>query len=661
MKQSRLPHHRSLDDSVAIVGTMGVGKTTLFEMLCPRSARQQPVVVPETSTKVEAGVLRMGLSSPLPRETLVLDLPRIYTLLSQNEDEMAVRHLLLKWRPRCILQLLDAKNLRRSLVLALQLAELGLPMSFLVNMMDEAETRGIQVSVQGLQVRLGAEVRWSVLSEGQGLDEVPALLRKSRVPRKRVRFPRPVEEALEQLEPILEGTKVPARALAILLLGRSPQVAQYVVDRFGHDVAQQADEIVSALQRRMAQPLEVVITESYFAEADRIVADVQRVHQQSSRLLVDLGRYAQRLSTGIPMALGVLVAMYFWVGTIGATMLVDLLNNKVFHGVLIPWFKQLVEPIPSDFVRAALVDDNFGVLTTGVFLAFGIVLPVLFCFYLFFGFLEESGYLPRFAVLLNRALQRIGLNGKGLIPLVMGLSCVTMALLTTRVLDTRKERIIASLLLVLIVPCAPLLGMIMVILGPMPWYASVFVFGVLALQVLLVGTLARRLLPGLQPEMILELPPMRLPKLRTLVRRSWWRTYYFLREAVPVFMAASFFVFLFDYVGGLDAVEAWSQPVVQGWLGLPEESVRVFIKTAIRRENGATELQLLKDHFTSLQLVVTLLAMVLMIPCVNSVIVLIRERGAPVATAIIGAVFAYALLVAGAANHLLRALEVSFG
>jgi ferrous iron transport protein B len=210
--------------------------------------------------------------------------------------------------------------------------------------------------------------------------------------------------------------------------------------------------MVSSLQRDFSRPLDVVMTERYAAAADQIVRQTQQLHQRSPLFMTRLGLWSQQLWTGIPLALAILFAMYLFVGSFGATYLVDLLNNRIFTGILTPFFERIVAPIPSAFIRDALVDPDFGVLTTGLFLAFGIVMPVMLCFYLFFGLLEESGYLPRFSVLLHRFMTRIGLNGKGVIPLVMGFSCVTMALLTTRMLDSRKERLIASLLLTLALP-----------------------------------------------------------------------------------------------------------------------------------------------------------------------------------------------------------------
>jgi ferrous iron transport protein B len=258
-------------------------------------------------------------------------------------------------------------------------------------------------------------------------------------------------------------------------------------------------------------------------------------------------------------------------------------------------------------------------------------------------------------------MTRIGLNGKGVIPLVMGFSCVTMALLTTRMLDSRKQRLIASLLLTLVLPCAPLLAVMLIILAKMPWYASVFVFGFLLLQTIVVGVLADKLIPGGRAELMLELPPMRAPGLRSILVTTWRRTWAFMKEAVPLFLLAAFLVFLFDWVGGLRLLENAVRPLMNGLLGIPESAVRVFMKTIIRREAGAVELDLLRADFNNLQLVVTLLTMTLLIPCVNTVVVLFKEHGARLAGATLAGVFVYALLAGGLVNHVCRLLGVTFG
>ena len=143
-----------------------------------------------------------------------------------------------------------------------------------------------------------------------------------------------------------------------------------------------------------------------------------------------------------------------------------------------------------------IVDPEFGLLPTGVFLALGLVLPVLLCFYIAFGFLEDSGYLPRFSLLLDKIFKKMGLNGKGVIPLVMGYSCITMAILTTRILDTKKERNIATMLLLLGTPCAPLLAVMLIVLDRMPFSATLTVFGIIFAQTFTAGWLLNKIAAG---------------------------------------------------------------------------------------------------------------------------------------------------------------------
>jgi ferrous iron transport protein B len=646
--------------TVAVVGNVAVGKSLLCDQICARGGRCT-LPVPGAGVEVPIGILHYGVFSRSSDGTRVIDAPGMYSVFSRSEDGMVCRRLLLSGEIDAVVHVLDAKNLRRSLVIALQLAEFELPTVFALNMVDMAQARGIEISVDALEEQLGAGVLPTVALERRGVGELPALLDKAQRPRHPVTFPAAIEDTLGLLCRLLAGATIPARALAILLLIEAPAARQYVERHFGRGMVDQVDHMISSLRRDFNRPLDVVLTESYAATADRITRQTQQVHQRSPLFMTRLGLWSQQLSTGIPLALAILVAMYLFVGSFGATYVVDLLNNRIFAGILTPLFEQIVEPIPSSFVRSALVDEEFGVLTTGLFLAFGIVMPVMFCFYLFFGFLEESGYLPRFSVLLNRLMKRIGLNGTGVIPLVMGFSCVTMALLTTRMLDSRKERLIASLLLTLTIPCAPLIAVMLIILARMPWYASAFVLGFVFLQTIVVGALADRLIEGGRSELMIELPPMRMPGPRSVLATTWRRTWAFMKEAAPLFLLAAFLVFVFDYVGGLRLLEDATRPLMNGLLGLPESSVRVFMKTIIRREAGAVELDLLRSQFSNLQLVVALLTMTLLIPCVNTVVVLFKERGVRAAGAILAGVFVYAMLAGGLVNHTCRALGITFG
>ena len=366
------------------------------------------------------------------------------------------------------------------------------------------------------------------------------------------------------------------------------------------------------------------------------------------------------LSTGIPIALIVLTLTYLFVGTFGATYLVDTINTKIFEQLLLPLCEKLVAPIPYPFIRDMIVDPEFGLLPTGVFLALGLVLPVLLCFYIAFGFLEDSGYLPRFSLLLDKIFKKMGLNGKGVIPLVMGYSCITMAILTTRILDTKKERNIATMLLLLGTPCAPLLAVMLIVLDRMPFSATLTVFGIIFAQTFTAGWLLNKLLPGRAASLLMEIPPLRIPKPLPVFKMAFVKTIHFMKEAVPIFILASLVVFLFDRMGGLARLEMLASPLVHDFMGLPDKSVQVFIKTVIRRESGAAELLHLKSAYTNVQLVLNLLIMAFLLPCINAAIVVIKERGAATAAVMLSSVMVYAMVLGGALHFLFLWLGITF-
>ena len=580
--------------------------------------------------------------------------------MATGEDEMSVRELLLRYDMDAVVLVADAKNLRRSLALALELAELGVPMVFDLNMVDEAESMGLDLRDQELSEILGVPVARTIAAEDIGIHHLAELLSKARPANRLVQFPKGIEKGLKELEKLLAGQALGARGLGILLLAGDRRVEEWLSRRIDPKVLESVLAVLHDTHHAFGRPLGVVITDSLHARAQRIAEEVCSSEQRSPSLLLRFGSLAQRPLSGTIIALCVVALGYLWVGSFGATLVVDTLSTRLFDGLIIPACEKLVVHLPSLFLRDALMDRNFGLLPTGLFLAVGLVLPVLFCFYLFLALLEDSGYLPRLSVLFDRVFRWMGLNGRAVIPFAMGFSCITMAVITTRMLPTRKERFILTLLLILGVPCAPLLSTMLVVLAPMPWTATLAVFGIIASQILVAGFAANKLIPGEMPDLILEIPRMRIPRPRMLLSKTWQRTWQFMKEALPVFLLASFLVFLFDRVGGLRVLEEQAQPLVQGLLGLPDEAVQVFIKTAIRRETGVTELSMLRSRFDNLQLVVTMLVMTFLMPCINATFVIVKERGLRQSAVILGTVMVWALVVGTIVNHLCRALGVTF-
>lgn len=640
----------------AVVGNMNVGKSTLFSRMC--KSKTVGVNIPGNTLKVEASPIK-------GTDKYAFDTPGICSIFSDSEDERASRSILLPGENghtiEGILLVADAKQMKRSIAIALQYAEYGLPMFLDVNMIDEAAPRGIEINLEKLSQILNVQSCSTIAREGIGVSKVLAGLSDMKIPKKLVDYPDWVEKFLSVVTKLLGSTDISPRAVGLLLLAEDIDILRYIETRYGLGMVSQLKELADDYRQKGAYDCSLLFTEIYNNKATQIANEIQVVTPPpKSPLLMRFGDWCTQLSTGVPIALIILVLLYLFVGTFGATFLVDKINGTLFEGFLIPLCEKIVAPIPSAFVRDMIVDADFGVLPTGVFLALGLVVPVLFCFYIAFGILEESGYLPRISILLDRVLKMMGLNGKGVIPIVMGFSCVTMAILTTRLLDTEKEKNIASFLLFLTMPCAPLVAVMLVILDKMPASASITVFTIIASQILIAGILANKVIPGPISPLFLEIPAMRIPKPTHILKSATAKTYHFMKEALPVFIAASLLVFVFQRLGGLTWLENVSGPILAKVMGLPEKSIQVFIKTMIRRESGAADLQHLSHLYTNVQLVVNLLVMTFIAPCLNAIIVLYKERGIKAGTGIMVAVTVYAIVLGSIVNHTCSFFGITF-
>ena len=642
--------------AIALVGNMNVGKTTLFSRLCGTDTKN--INFPGTTVSIPRGRIKGSCWD-------AIDTPGTCSIFSENEDEIVSREVLMSFGREGeivgAILVADAKNLKRSVALALQYAEYGVPMLLDVNMTDEATSRGIVTDFAKLSDILGIEVRMTVANAGFGVNSVKTGLDSLRIPPKQISYPAEVEEFLTVSARHLHSSPVSARLLGLLILAGDKRASEYVSKTFGSGMIEYLGELAAAYRQQTHADFSVLLTHIYNKKAEQIVQKVQHVESQETYpFLEKFGNWSMDIRTGIPISFGILYLMYLFVGAFGASFIVDSLDQYLFAGFLVPWSTKLAGYIPIHFLRDMIIDPDFGILPTGVFLVVGLVFPVLLCFNIFFGMLEDSGYLPRLSVLLNKVFEKIGLNGKGVMPIIMGFSCITMAMLTTRVLDSKKEKIIATILLLLGIPCSPLLAVMLTILVDLPLSASITVFGLIFLQTMVAGFLAGKIIPGQSSPFIMEIPPMRLPKIQPIIVRSFRRTMAFMKEAIPVFILAALLVFITDRLGGLDLLERIARPLINGVIGLPEKSIQVFIKTIIRKESGAAELVHLKDSFQPLQLVVTTYLIAFLIPCLNAAMVVFKERGIKTATAIIGGVMLYALSAGAVLNHVCRLMGITF-
>src|SRR3954468_14279378 len=570
---------------IALVGNPNVGKSVVFGRLTGRYATVSNY--PGTTVTITSGRALIGAEV-----CDVIDTPGVNALEGiLSEDERITRQLLSSGGAELIVQVADARNLRRALMLTSQLSATALPMILVLNMVDEAHARGITIDSEGLADRLGIPVIEAVAIEGQGMADLRSALPLA----SRVAGTRPVHVSHIDWEYELAAT---------------------------------------------------------FRRTDRVSA---------GRVRKTINRAVREPLSGLPILAFVLYATYLFVGVFGAQTLVGALEGRIFNGLINPAAVAAASYIPVPLVRDFLV-GKYGLITMGLTYAMAIVLPVVTTFFLMFGFLEDSGYIPRLAIFSDRVFRSMGLNGKAVLPMVLGLGCDTMATMTTRILGTPKERLIAITLLALGVPCSAQLATIMGILGGISVWALLLLFAVVLSQMVLVGFLAAQALPGDRSDFILELPPIRLPRLRNLAPKTALRVRWYLGEAVPLFLIGTALLFVFDRLGALDVLTRAARPVVTGALGLPPESAGVFVMGFLRRDYGAAGLfKLAHDgSLSGVQSVVALTVMTLFVPCVANLLMIIRERGARTGRAILAAVTVIAVGTGAMLNVVLSTLRITF-
>ena len=609
---------RNHKKTIALVGNPNVGKSVFFSALTGQY--QEVSNFSGTTVEVFKGQ-RNGFT--------LIDTPGIYGLSTMNEEERAVREIVLS--SEFVINVVNGVNLHSDLFLTRQLIDAGIPLVVALNFADEVKKYDLEIDIKQLEEILGVPVVSTVAVENKGLDVLKSLLTNENAPRQGAADSRIAQEVSKLMQKY--GV---SRAESLLILEGDLDLAA----RYGIEPGQQRDKFYS-LRR---------------GYVDNIITSVVKENHVHDTFKIKLGRWMLNPVSGIPILAVVLWITYELVGVVFAQYLVGFTEGVLMGEYYQPAVRHLVSQfISPDAAVGILLTGKFGLLTMAVTYVFGLLLPLVFGFFLVLSLLEDSGYLPRIAILLDRATGYLGLNGQAIIPIILGFGCVTMASITTRILSSRRERRIAIFLLALAVPCSAQLAFITGVLAGMgPGYLILYIiiiFSVLAGAGIVLG----RLLPGTTSPLMVDLPPLRVPRVLNVVTKTRDRTIDFIREAIPLFAGGALLLGLFQITGFLVTVQVAMEPLTTGWLGLPKESASAFIMGFIRRDFGTVGI--MSMPMLPLQQFVALITLTLFVPCIASTMVIFKELGWRDGIFMWPSVFITAFAVGGVLNRLLHLFQ----
>jgi ferrous iron transport protein B len=611
------------DRKIVLVGSPNVGKSVLFNRLTGAYATVSNY--PGTTVEVFRGKGTIGEES-----FEVIDTPGMYSFLPITEEERVTSSILLNDRPDLLLHVVDAKNLARMLPLTLQLVETGLPVILVLNIIDEAERAGIRFDVPHLKESLGIPVVATASTTGQGVDTLKETISRQsgKGTGHSFNYEEPVEGCLREVESMMHGDyAVSRRSLSTLLLQGNPDASALAREREKDFGAIQA--IVERTRERFPHPVLYEFALVRQRIASKIAHEAVRFSEKPGTNWVEwLSRRMISAWTGVPILLLVLYfGIYKFVGDFGAGVLVNFLEGTIFEGHINPWVTKLVTFLLPWKVIQDLFVGEYGVITLGVRYAVALILPIVTTFFLAFSILEDTGYLPRLSLLIDRLFKAIGLTGRAVIPMVLGLGCDTMATMVTRTLPTVRERIIATLLLALAIPCSAQLGVLLALFAGNPAVLWIWL-GIMTSVFLLVGFLSSMVMPGEKPSFYMEIPPLRLPKISNIITKTYTRVHWYFKEIFPMFILASLFIWVGQITGLFDLlVRGLEYPI--RLLGLPEKSAVSFLFGFFRRDYGAAGFYDMKKAglLTGNQLLVASVTLTLFLPCVAQFLMNVKERG----------------------------------
>ncbi len=590
---------------IALVGNPNVGKSVIFNALSGFYVEVSNY--PGTTVDVSTAFTELGQ---------IIDTPGAYSLGNYSDDETVTQTIL--ENADIVINIVSALTIERDLFLTQQLIDMGFPIILAVNQMDETKKRGISIDTEKLGELLGIQAIPTVAVHKTGIAELI--------------------NSIKNKEYRISDKKTP-----------------YIKDFLARNNIHKPDEYGKILEIECNDSENREEKDVIYSQRRQIVNDLIGkiiVNNEGKESISDIvGNLLLNPVIGTTVALVMLYLLFQLLGVFVAGNIVDFVFTQL-NEKYSPWIRGLVEEfIPAIFINKLLVGE-FGILTMTIEIVVGVLLPLITAFYLFMALLEDSGYLPRLAVLTDNILNKLGLNGRAVIPLLLGFGCGAMGTITTRILGSKKERTIATALIGITIPCAAqqgiIIALIAVIGGLKIWLlylACIFTIMVLT------GTVLNRLIPGKTTDLLIDLPPMRMPLILNTFSKTFSRVIHFLEEAFPVFAAGSLLVSVLNTIGVLEWLQDFLSPIVVTMLHLPEEFANVFIMGMIRRDFasvGLLEMAGLGEStgmFSDLQILVSSVVVTLFVPCLATLIVIYKERGMKEASLLWIGTFAISIIV----------------
>lgn len=652
VKAKRFRHrHRARHrlERIILIGNPNVGKSVIFGLLTGKYVTVSNY--PGTTVEVLSGNIKIG-----EENFLIIDSPGVNSLIPMSEDEQVTRDILINEKHKAVVLIADSKNLKRSLVLLIQLAEMGLPCILDLNMIDEAKERGIEIDYKRLSELLNIEVIPTVASHKKGINQLRESLLSPKIPSIKISYGNVIDTYVNRIADLLPESNISKKSIALMILSGDESLKNWLLSHLDIITIKKIEELRDEAQSMLKNPISQIITQERIKLAEELTKKVQK----NSAVIVgyinrNLDIWTMHPVYGIPILLMIIILFYLFVGKFGAGVLVDFIQDTIFGMYIVPVLQTIVKKLIHVTFFQELLIGEFGIFTMAITYAFGIILPITTTFFIAFGLLEDSGYLPRLSILSNKFFRLLGLNGKAILPMVLGLGCGTMATLTTRILETNREKIIATFLIALAIPCSAQLGVIFGMLSAFSLYSMLWWAGTIFFVLIFVGFLAGRLLPGERSEFFMEIPPLRLPVLRNILLKTLNRVEWYIKEAVPLFILGTLVLFLLDKTHVLRWINYISEPVISYLLGLPKEVTNSFLMGFLRRDYGAAGLFDLtrKGLLNEKQIIVSVVTLTLFVPCIANFFMMIKERGLKTAILMMSTIIPFALIIGGILNRVI--------